>query len=305
MVLLRIALIAIALGAIATSYTKAAPQYSAWTAPVNVGAPVNSTFADAGAAISKDGLSLYLHSERTGTLGATDLWVSQRASEDEPWGVPVNLGSAVNTPFVEAVAALSRDEHGLFFSSDRPDGLGSIDVWVSYRQHVHDPLDWQPAVNLGPGVNSPSVEAAPSYFENEDGTGAQLFFHSGRPGGIGATDIYVSERFPNGIFGPAHLVAELSSLALEQRPSIRFDGLEIFFFSDRPGSIGAFDLWSATRGRVLDPWSTPTNLGPIINTVFGEAQPYIASDRQTLFFTSARPGGLGSQDIWMTTRSKQ
>ena len=303
MVLLRIALIAIALGAIASSYTKAAPEYSAWTAPVNIGPPVNSTFADAGAAISKDRLSLYFHSDRTGSLGSTDLWVSQRASEEEPWGVPVNLGSAINTPSIEAVPALSRDEHWLFFGSDRP-GFGSNDIWVSYRQHVHDPFDWQPPVNLGAGVNSAASDAGPTYLENEDGTGAQLFFHSGRPAGVGSTDIYVSERFPNGTFSPAHLVAELGSPGMEQHPSIRFDGLEIFFFSDRPGTLGVVDVWAATRRNVLDQWSRPANLGPIVNTIFGEAQPYISSDRQTLFFTSARPGGLGSQDIWMTTRDR-
>jgi hypothetical protein len=303
MVLLRIALTAIALFAIASSYPTAAPEYSAWTAPINLGAPVNSTFADAGAAISKDRLSLYFHSNRTGTLGSTDLWVSQRGSEDDPWGTPVNLGNAINGLSVESVPALSRDEHWLFFNSDRLGSLGGTDIWVSYRQHVHDPFDWQPAVNLGAGVNSPSMDAAATYFENEDGSAAQLFFHSDRPGSS-ATDIYVSERFPNGTFGPAHLVAELGSPGMDQRPSIRFDGLEMFFFSDRPGTIGTVDVWAATRGTVLDQWSTPANLGPIVNTIFGEAQPYIASDRQTLFFTSARPGGLGSQDIWMTTRSK-
>ena len=143
-----------------------------------------------------------------------------------------------------------------------------------------------------------------TYFENDEGA-AQLFFQSARGGGIGATDIYVSEQFPNGTFGPASLVPELSSPGLEQRPSIRFDGLEMFFFSDRPGGFGAVDLWAATRGTVLDPWSAPANLGPIVNSVAGDFQPYIASDRRTLYFGSARPGGLGGQDIWVTTRSKQ
>ena len=303
MVLLRIVLTAVALLAIASTYPKAAPEFSDWTAPVNIGAPVNSPFADAGAAISKDRLSLYFHSERTGSLGSTDLWVSQRSSEDEPWGPAANIGTAVNTPFTEAVAALSRDEHWLFFGSDRPGGFGGVDIWVSYRQHVHDPFDWQPAVNLGAGVNSAAAEGAMTYFENDEGA-AQLFFQSARGGGMGATDIYVSEQFPSGTFGPASLVAELSSPGLDQRPSIRFDGLEMFFFSDRPGGFGAVDLWVSTRATILDVWSAPTNLGPIVNTIFGEAQPYISSDRQTLFFTSARPGGFGSQDIWMTTRSK-
>ena len=143
-----------------------------------------------------------------------------------------------------------------------------------------------------------------TYFENDDGA-AQLFFQSARAGGIGATDIYVSDQFPNGTFGPASLVPELSSPGLEQHPSIRFDGLEMFFFSDRPGGFGAVDLWVSTRATILDVWSAPTNLGAIVNSAAGDFQPYIASDRRTLYFGSARPGGLGSQDIWVTTRSKQ
>lgn len=64
------------------------------------------------------------------------------------------------------------------------------------------------------------------------------------------------------------------------------------------------DLWSATRDRVFDPWSAPTNLGASVNTALAEVQPYIAADRQTLYFQSPRPGGFSSQDIWVTTRTK-
>ncbi|MGH9236560.1 MAG: hypothetical protein ACRD3G_00855 [Vicinamibacterales bacterium] len=286
-----------------TSSPNAAPGYSNWSAPVNLGPVVNSVFAEGGPAISKDGLSLYFHSDRPGGEGSTDFWVSQRASEGAPWGAPIHLGGVINTPSIEAVAALSRDEHWLFFASDRPGGFGSNDIWASYRQHTHDPFGWQPAVNLGADVNSAFNDGAPSYFANNDGGVPQLFFHSARPGGIGGTDIYVSELFI-GTFGPASLVAELSSLGIEQHPSIRFDGLEIFFFSDRPVSVGGVDLWVATRRTVFDAWSPPTNLGPIVNSVFGDVQPYISSDRRTLFFQAARPGGFGSQDIWMTTRTK-
>jgi len=143
-----------------------------------------------------------------------------------------------------------------------------------------------------------------TYFKNDHGA-AQLFFQSARGGGLGATDIYVSDQFPNGTLGPASLVAELSSPGLEQRPSIRFDGLEMFFFSDRPGGFGTVDLWVSTRDTIVDAWLVPMNLGQSVNTAFGDFQPYIASDRETLYFGSARPGGLGGQDIWVTTRSKQ
>jgi hypothetical protein len=305
MAIFRVALTAIVLVTLIASSPSAAPDFSDWSAAVNLGPIVNSAFAEGGPAISKDGLSLYFHSDRPGGEGSTDFWVSQRASRDAPWEAPVHLGGVINTPSTEAVAALSRDEHWLFFTSDRPGGFGGNDIWVSYRQHTHDPLDWQPAVNLGAGVNSAFLDSAPSYFANDEGGAPQLFFHSARPGGIGGTDIYVSELFPNGTFGPASLVTELSGPGVEQHPSIRFDGREMFFFSDRPVSVGGVDLWSATRNTVFDPWSTPTNLGPIVNSVFGDVQPYISSDRRTLFFQAARPiGGFGSQDIWMTTRSK-
>ncbi len=303
MVFIRVSVSAMVLVALIASSLSAAPDFSDWSTPVNIGPIVNSTFAEGGPAISKDGLSLYFHSDRPGGEGSTDFWVSQRAARDEPWGPPIHLGGVINTPSTEAVAALSRDEHWLFFTSDRPGGLGGNDIWASYRQHTHDPFGWQPAINLGAGVNSAFGDSAPSYFANDDGGAPQLFFHSARPGGIGGTDIYVSELF-NGTFGPASLVAELSSPGGEQHPSIRFDGLEIFFFSDRPVSVGGVDLWAATRRTVFDPWSTPRNLGPIVNSVFGDVQPYISSDRRTLFFQAARPSGLGSQDIWVTSRSK-
>src|SRR5687767_1039310 len=279
MLVLRADLTVIVLLALSVSSAAAQPAFSDWGAPQNLGPVVNSSFTEGGPAISKDGLSLYFHSERPGSYGSTDIWVSVRESHDHPWGAPMHLGPAVNTPGLEAVAALSRDEHWLFFTSDRSGSLGGMDIWVSYRDHIHDPFDWQPAWNLGAGVNSVFAESAPSYFEN-DGGAPQLFLHSNRPGGLGGTDIYVSELSPDGTFGPASLVAELSSASNEQHPSIRFDGLEMFFFSSRPGSLGGPDLWVATRNTVFDLWSLPTNLGPIVNSAVDEVQPYI--DRKSV-----------------------
>jgi hypothetical protein len=162
----------------------------------------------------------------------------------------------------------------------------------------------EPAVNLGAGVNSAADDNGPSYFENDDGGAPQLYLGSSRSGGLGVADIYLSEQMPDGSFGPAVLVTELSSIANENRPFIRHDGLEIFFQSIRSGSLGASDLWVATRTSTLDPWSTPVNLGSTINTAFNEQHPYLSSDNETLFFSSDRRGGLGGIDIYMSTRTK-
>ena len=117
-------------------------------------------------------------------------------------------------------------------------------------------------------------------------------------------NLYVSEQTADGSFGAAVLVPELSSLGKPRRPSIRHDGREIFFNSNRPGSINTFDLWVATRETVFDAWSEPINLGSTLNSGPLDVQPYISSDRETLFFASTRPGGFGSTDLYMSTRTK-
>jgi hypothetical protein len=63
-------------------------------------------------------------------------------------------------------------------------------------------------------------------------------------------------------------------------------------------------LWAATRKTVLDPWSAPENLGPLVNSGVTDQRPYIAPDRQTLYFGSDRIGGFGGFDLYVTTRAK-
>jgi sugar (pentulose or hexulose) kinase len=78
----------------------------------------------------------------------------------------------------------------------------------------------------------------------------------------------------------------------------------MFFQSNRPGTLGGNDLWTAVRDSVLDPWSAPENLGAIVNSGSGEGGAALSSDGEVLFFDSSRPGGVGMTDIYMTTRTK-
>ena len=282
-----------------------AQNYSDWSPPTNLSAVINSGASDQGPAISKDGLSLYFHSNRPGGHGGFDMYVSQRASVDDPWSSPLNLGPTVNTAFDEGNPAFSRDGHFLFFQSVRPGGLGGVDLWVSERSLKHDDFNWELPVNLGAGINSTADDNAPSYFQNDELDVAQLYFVSTRPGGFGGQDIYLSNQTLDGSFGPAVLVSDLSTSSTDSRPSIRHDGLEIIFQSNRSGSLGtALDLWVATRDSVLDGWSTPVNLGSPINTVSIENNANLSSDRLTLFFSSDRSGGSGGLDLYVMTRTK-
>jgi hypothetical protein len=89
----------------------------------------------------------------------------------------------------------------------------------------------------------------------------------------------------------------------DSEPSITADGLEIFFHSNRTGRAG-IDMYSSVRNSVLEPWSEPKQLGTVVNTAANDGLGAISPDGETLFFTSTRDGGLGSNDIYVTTRTK-
>jgi Tol biopolymer transport system component len=283
-----------------------AQKYSSWSPPVNLGPVINSPFMDGTPAISKDGLTLYFASNRPGGVGGNDIWVAHRERLDSPWSPPVNL-ALINTVSNEVAPALSRDEHYLFFVSNRPGGAGGPDIWVSFRQHVHDDFGefaWETPFNLGSPINTPFLDTTPSYFENEELGGPQLFFASNRTGGLGGLDMYMSELQADGTFGSATLLPELSGPQNDSYPSVFRNGLEIFFASDRIGTVGGNDLWVSVRESVFDLWSAPVNLGLTVNSVSNDQAPAISSDGETLFFVSDRPGGYGGNDIYMTTRTK-
>lgn len=279
-----------------------AQKFSEWSAPVNLGPVVNSSADESCAAISKDGLTFYF------ARGSNEIWFTERQSLDGPWGAPQKLPPTINTTgSANFCPVLTADLHALYFVSDRPGGCGGADMYVSYRRNTHDNLGWEAPVNLGCQVNSPQSDLRPSPFQGEDGT-EYLYFSSTRPGGPGAAgtaDIYVSKKQSDGTFGPPTLVEGLNTTLNDARPNVRErDGLEIFFDSSRSGGSGGNDLWTSTRASVSDPWSTPVNLGPLVNSSVSDMRPSLSWDGTTLYFQSNRPGGSGGVDIWVTTRTR-
>jgi hypothetical protein len=283
---------------------------SLWSEPVNLGPVVNSSSIDGGPALSPDGLSLYFSSNRPGSFGYNDIWVSQRASLSDPWGPPRNLGRIINqVDDANRTPTFSPDGHRMFFVSGRPGSLDEdSDIWVSWRDDIHDDFGWQSPVNLGPVVNSQSKDEGPEYFQDPVTGITTLYFASTRLGGPEDYDIFASTLQSDGTFGAPVLVPELSSPYFEHYPAIRSDGLEMFISSRRPGGIGgSTNIWVSTRASTLDRWSTPVNLRTPINLDgFDSGLAELSSDGNTLFFGANLPGGLGTglgaYDLWMSTR---
>ena len=159
---------------------------------------------------------------------------------------------------------------------------------------------------LGPAINSSS---------NDDGLtisadGLSIFFGSDRPtGSVGSWDIWLCTRETTGDdWGdPVNLGPTVNSPQGEGYPSISSASLELYFCSlywtsQRPGGSGGGDLWVTRRASVSEPWGTPENLGPVVNSASHESEPSISSDGLSLYFSSERPGGDGGSDLYFTTR---
>jgi hypothetical protein len=299
------------------------PERFTWSIPTNLGAPVNSSVAEYFPFISTDGRTLYFTittcegPEPTPTncftdgFGGLDIYLSHRMP-DGSWGPPLNLGNAINTEFVESSPSLSPDGRVLFFASNRPGGFGGNDIWASRRQNQNDDFGWEPPENLGGGVNTAYNEAGPWIYQDGESEMTTLYFDSNRPDGLGpfsdsalvhyGNDIWASTLQHDRTFGDAALVPNVNTTSPDRRPSISRDGLEMFLTSSRPGTFGLLDLWVSTRATRSAPWSTPVNLGPMVNTAANEAGAAISTNGKTLFFQSPPPSG-SAYDLYMTTRT--
>ena len=215
-------------------------------------------------------------------------------------GEPVKLPMPINSDEYGSTApSISADGLTMFFTSGGVDplpGIGNLDIWMSKRDSLSAP--WQPLENLGEAINSEGWDMYPTISPD----GRSLFFTRSLFSGFGGetdADIWMASRasdtdpwqpairLPNSINDPDRY---------DGQTGISADGKSLYFNSDRNGSQ---DLWVSTRGSVDLDWTEPVNLGDKINTPSSsEGTPSVTPDGQWLFFTSDRPGRLGTFDIW-------
>ena len=129
-------------------------------------------------------LTIVFASRRPGGYGGLDLWWTVWA--DSMWAAPVNLGPELNSAYDEDMPFLARDGMTLFFSSNRTETMGGLDVFKTVfdsKKRV-----WQTPANLGLPINSPDDDA---YFRLAS-DGRSAFFASDRMGGLGQRDLYIA-----------------------------------------------------------------------------------------------------------------
>ncbi len=265
--------------------------------PVNLGTAINSRHDEYAPTLTADEQTLvftrkkpredaaYLHLGRE----YEDFYVSYR--ENDHWTPAVNLGPPINTQFNEGAQSISADGMHLYFTAcNRPDGMGSCDIY--YARRIDD--GWSRPVNLGPPVNTSSWDSQPSISPD----GRTLYFVSNRRGNYGRMDIWMSVRNNDGKWSePQNLGPVINTRGREMSPFIHPDNRTLFFASDGHMGMGGMDLFYTVKGENGE-WQEPVNLGYPINTYADEISLVVGASGKEAYFASEQPGGEGGSDLY-------
>lgn len=159
-----------------------------WGSIVELNENINTKYWESHATISNDGNKLFFTSNRKGTYGGLDIYVSTRDAATGDWGPATNLGPVINTPYNEESPFLSKDGKTLFFSSRGHLNIGGYDIYYS---SLLENGEWSVPLNAGFPVNSTDDDL----FFNPVNEGFEGYYAKEVDGGLGKKDIYRIEIF--------------------------------------------------------------------------------------------------------------
>lgn len=265
--------------------------------PVNLGAAVNSPAEDYLPSLTADGRRLYFTSRRSKpgqrynplTGPDEDLYWTEKDPQTGEWLPAQRMPSPINSPQNEGAAFFSSDGQWAFITMcDRAEGYGSCDLYFSELKG----LTWSEPKNLGPEVNSPYWESHPSLSHDR----RRLYFASGRPGGMGGSDIWYTE-WKNGRWEkPINLGSPINTPGDEYSPMIAADGRTLYFSSNYHPGMGGQDLFVSYLSDTG--WTQPRNLGYPLNTPEDEQTLCLDARGEIAYIALRRPDGLGKEDIY-------
>ena len=210
---------------------------SLWKKALNLGPPINTPGNEGGLFISPDGRFLFFAAcERDDGIGSCDIYWSKRLGKS--WTEPENLGPGVNSPSWDSQPSFSSDGKTLYFSSKRPGGKGSSDIW---KAELRDDMTWSRPVNLGDSINTAREEMAP-FIHPDDQT---LYFSSKGHTGMGGFDLYYSKRDVTGKWkSPKNMGFPINTFADEITLIVNAKGDVAYISSGKAGGKGKQDIYS-------------------------------------------------------------
>lgn len=217
---------------------------------------------------------------------------------------PKSMGAAINSSLDEYFPAITADDQTFLYTRNNRTEQIPLQEDFLVSKKVNDA--WLPAIMLGNGINTPGNEGAPSISAD----GQILFFiacaemdgsYGNTRKGFGSCDIFYSQKVGNNWARPYNMGPVVNSKSWETQPCFSADGQTLYFVSNRPGGLGASDIWFTTL-QTDGSWGTPLNLGRKVNTPGKEESVYIHPDGKTLYFSSNGHIGMGKLDIYVVRK---
>lgn len=207
-----------------------------------------------------------------------------------------NLGGTVNSPFDEYGPVITADESLLLFTSKRPytdmPQLESNEYFEDIYLSTKKNKAWKSPERLGKPLNTEYHDAVKGLSND----GSRLIVYKGDNGG----DLFESKMSGTSWSKPDRYPKQINSDYHESSGSFSYDGKSLYFVSDKPGGIGAHDIYKSTKNE-KGKWSEPENLGNAINTPYDEAAVFMHPDGKTLYFSSKGHNTMGGYDIFKST----
>lgn len=217
---------------------------NSWSNARNAGAPLNTIQNEGAQSISSDGSYMFFTAcDRPDGLGRCDIYFSY--FDGNTWSEGINIGPPVNSNYWESQPSISANGKVLFFASNRPGGVGGMDIWFSV---FGENGKWSIPKNTGKIINTAGDEMSP--FLHFDGK--TLYFSSNGRAGMGGYDIYYTKMKEDSTWTePQNLGYPINTYNDELGLIIDAGGQKAYFSSVRDDKHGkdifSFSLYESVR----------------------------------------------------------
>lgn len=206
-----------------------------WSTPKNMGAPINTNTHDACVALSFDGNQMIIYRTAADMLTG-DLYVCR--TDFNGWSEPQKFGPEINTPHIETSACFSNDTSVIYFSSNKPGGMGGKDI---YRIKKLPNGRWSMPMNLGPTINTERDEDSP-YLHPD---GETLYFSSKGHNTMGDYDVFktVLNTETNKFSTPENLGYPINTVNNDIFFVLNVSGTRGYYSSIKEDTYGGSDIY--------------------------------------------------------------
>jgi len=228
----------------------------------------------------------YLNIMKAKPQTAGDFWANMEK--------PSEFGGKFNQPYHDGPAAFSADGNSMYFTRSfygkaKREGIYKTNLLKIYYAEKTGG-EWGEIMPFF--LNSKEYSVGHPTLSAD---GQTLYFASDMPGGLGETDIWMCKR-QGDAWGPAvNLGKTVNTSEKEMFPTMRNDGVLFFASAGHPG-YGALDIFKTRNEN--GSWTTSENLHPPVNGSFDDFAIAFAPGDKNGFFSSNRPEGTGSDDIY-------